>query len=147
MAEVTSVELSLADARQVLAAQPFSVLLGTRLTAFSASEVVLEIDIRAELHQQNGFVHGGVLSYLADNALTFAGGAALGPAVLTRGFSVDYLRPATGTLLRAAGQVVTATRGQAAARCEIYALSDDADAPATLCALAQGTVRAVREGG
>ncbi|MGP5081274.1 hypothetical protein ACTXJ8_05620 [Corynebacterium variabile] len=28
--------------------------------------------------QQHGFFHGGVLSYLADNSLTFAGGTAPG---------------------------------------------------------------------
>lgn len=31
--------------------------------------------LRDEHLQQHGFVHGGVISYLADNALTFAGGS------------------------------------------------------------------------
>jgi hypothetical protein len=39
---------------------------------------VLEMPIREELLQQNGFVHGGVVSSLADTALAFAGGSALG---------------------------------------------------------------------
>jgi hypothetical protein len=36
---------------------------------------VLEAPIRNELLQQDGLVHGDVLRYPADNALTFAGGA------------------------------------------------------------------------
>src|SRR5690606_40534958 len=88
-------------ARKILAAQPFSVLLGTRLTAFGGGEAVLELDVRDELRQQNGFVHGGVLGYLADNTLTFAAGTAAGADLVTAGFSIDYLRPAGGVLLRA----------------------------------------------
>jgi len=39
----------------------------------------LKVAIKPELKQQNGFVHGGVISYAADNALTYAGGSVLGP--------------------------------------------------------------------
>jgi hypothetical protein len=62
----------------------------------TSGRATLEIDVRDELLQQNGYLHGGVLAYAADNALTFAGGSALGPAVLTRGFTIDYLMPARG---------------------------------------------------
>ncbi|SFP44915.1 uncharacterized domain 1-containing protein [Amycolatopsis arida] len=131
-------ELSLDLARQVLAAQPFSVLLGTRLAAFTAGSVALELDVRDELLQQNGFLHGGVLGYAADNALTFAGGSVLGPAVLTGGFSINYLRPARGRALRAEASVVHASRRQAVCRCDLTMLDGDADA--ALCAVAQGTI-------
>ncbi|NUS24704.1 MAG: PaaI family thioesterase, partial [Streptomyces sp.] len=59
-------------AGKVLAEQPFSRLLGARVTAFGNGEATLELDIREELLQQYGFVHGGVLSYAADNTLTLA---------------------------------------------------------------------------
>ncbi|GGX07662.1 hypothetical protein GCM10010353_23820 [Streptomyces chryseus] len=75
----------LATAQKVLDSQPFSRLVGVRITAFGDGAAVLEVAVRDELRQQNGFLHGGVLAYAADNALTFAGGAALGPAVLTAG--------------------------------------------------------------
>ncbi|MEU6975141.1 PaaI family thioesterase [Streptomyces sp. NPDC046371] len=125
-------------AQKVLDAQPFSRLLGARITAFGEGGAILELDIREELHQQNGFVHGGVLSYAADNALTFAAGAALGPAVLTAGFSIQYVRPARGTLLRARASVVHAGRRQAVVRCDLLTVA--ADDSETLCAVAQGTV-------
>lgn len=78
-------------ARSVLADQPFSVLLGTEITAFREGSAELELAVTETLMQQHGFVHGGVLSYLADNALTFAGGSVLGTVVVTAEFKVNYL--------------------------------------------------------
>ena len=99
--------------RQVLASQPFSVLLGAELVAFSEGLAEIRVPVRPELKQQHGFVHGGVLAYAADNALTFAGGSALGPAVVTSDFKINYLRPANGESIVA--RIVTAARQLSAA--------------------------------
>ncbi|MFE5794150.1 PaaI family thioesterase [Streptomyces sp. NPDC056503] len=128
-------------ARDILRAQPFSRLVGADVRAFGDGGATLELPIREELRQQNGFVHGGVLSYAADNALTFAAGTVLGAAVLTAGYSIDYVRPAVGVTLLARAEVLHAGRRQAVVRCEL--LTVDEDGEETLCALAQGTVRAV----
>ncbi|WP_280468749.1 PaaI family thioesterase [Nocardia cyriacigeorgica] len=138
---MTTTELDIEQARQVLAAQPFAQLVGTELTAFGGGAATLVIPLRAELGQQFGFVHGGVLAYAADNAITFAAGTVLGANVLTGGFSVTYLRPASGRLLRAEAKVTGSTRRQAVVSCEIYAEGDDG--VAVLCAVAQGTTRSV----
>ncbi|MEV4424630.1 PaaI family thioesterase [Streptomyces sp. NPDC049602] len=125
-------------ARKVLVAQPFSTYLGARLTAFGDGVAVLELDVRDELRQQNGFVHGGVLSYAADNTLTFAAGTVAGTGLLTAGFTIDYLRPARGETLRARAQVVRPGRSRVVCRCELFML--DSDGNETLCAIAQGTI-------
>lgn len=130
--------LNLNTAQKVLDSQPFSGLVGARLTAFGDGAATLEIDGREELQQQNGFLHGGVLAYAADNALTFAAGTTLGPAVLTGGFSIQYLRPATGTGLVARAQVVHTGRRQAVVRCDLFAVAEGGTE--SLCAVAQGTV-------
>lgn len=130
--------LDLAMAQKVLDSQPFSRLLGARITAFGNGQAVLEVDVREELHQQNGYLHGGVIAYAADNAITFAAGTTLGPAVLTGGFSVQYIRPATGVTLVARASVVHSGRRQAVARCDLFTVNADGDE--TLCAVAQGTV-------
>ncbi len=127
-------------ARQILDSQPFSGLVGARLASFSEKEAVLEIPIREELLQQNGFVHGGVVSYAADNALTFAGGSALGPSVLTSEYKINYLEPARGELIRARAGVIQASKRQAVCRCEIFAVEEETE---NLCAVAQGTIVAV----
>lgn len=131
--------MSLDSARKVLAAQPFADLVGTEITAFGDGAATLIIPLRRELTQQFGYVHGGVLAYAADNALTFAAGTVLGANVLTGGFNITYLRPAAGTRLRAEASVTGSTRRQAVAHCRIYA--ESADREPILCAVAQGTTR------
>ena len=69
--------------QQVLASQPFSALLGTELTRFEEGLAELRLTLKPEHLQQHGFAHGGVVSYLADNAMTYAGGSVLG-SVLTQ---------------------------------------------------------------
>ncbi|MBB5913835.1 uncharacterized protein (TIGR00369 family) [Nocardia transvalensis] len=133
--------LDLDTAREVLAAQPFSELIGAELAAYGEDGVTLVIPVRPELGQQFGYVHGGVLAYAADNALTYAAALALGPNVLTGGFTITYLRPAAGVRLRAEAQVTGATRRQAVCRCEIHA--EDEHGGSVLVAVAQGTTRAV----
>jgi len=129
--------------RHVLAAQPFSVQLGARLVVFGRSGAELEVPITDVLRQQHGFVHGGVVSYLADNALTFAAGAALGTAVVTSEYKINYLRPALGDRLIARASVLHAGRNQAVCRCDVFVASGDTGE--TLCATAQGTIARLSE--
>lgn len=124
--------------KQALASQPFSALLGAELTEFSAERVELVVPITEQTKQQHGFVHGGVISYAADNALTFAGGAALGAAVVTSEYKINYLKPAVGVKLIARATVVHAGKNQAVCRCDIFAVG--AKGEENLCAAAQGTI-------
>jgi uncharacterized protein (TIGR00369 family) len=123
--------------REVLAKQPFSVLLGTELEALRPGHCTLALPMTAQLHQQNGFAHGGVLSYLADNALTYAGGTALRVPVVTSEFKINYLRPALGERLVARAEAVHVSKTQAVCRCEVFVLNAGEE---RLCALAQGTI-------
>lgn len=122
---------------QILAAQPFSALLESRLTVFDAGTAELVIPIRPQLLQQHGFVHGGVLSYAADNALTFAGGSVLGPAVVTSEYKINYVKPAQGQMLIARASVIAAGKRQAVCRCDLFVGDGERE---TLCATALGTI-------
>lgn len=124
----------------VLEAQAFSRLLQAKLKEFKPGSAVLEIPIRENLLQQNGFVHGGVISYAADNALTFAGGSVLGPHVLTLEYKINYIRPAVGDVLVAYGTVVSHGKRQSVCRCDVYAIKGDEK---TICATAQGTIMTI----
>ena len=114
-------ELSRAG-QQALKSQPFSALIGARLTSLSEGKAVLEVPIREELLQQNGCV---------------AGGSVLGPVVLTSEYKINYLRPASGETLVARASVVNAGRSQAVCRCEVF--TTGAGRKETLCAAALGT--------
>ncbi|NKR66532.1 hotdog fold thioesterase [Rhodococcus hoagii] len=135
---MTAPRLGLDEARAHLASQPFSVLLGARLVSFDEYGAVLEVDARPDLLQQNGFLHGGVPAYAADNALTYAAGTALGPGVLTGGMTVEYVRPAQGRMLRATARVTHAGRRRGVCTCSLEMIADDGSP--RLCAVAQGTV-------
>lgn len=124
--------------RQALASQPFSRFIGAQITHFGAGEAELVLDVRPEHLQGAGFVHGGVLSYLADNALTFAGGTALGPLVLTAEFKINYVRPAGPGRLRARAAILYAGKRQAVCRCDVFNAPPGAEEK--LCAVAQGTI-------
>jgi uncharacterized protein (TIGR00369 family) len=128
--------------RAILAEQPFNGVMGAELVGFVPGEAELQLPVREELRQQFGLTHGGVVSYLADNTLTFAGASVLGPAVLTAEYKLSFVRPAIGDDLVARASVVHAGRRQAVCRCDVF---DVIDGQESLCATALGTIRAVQD--
>jgi len=127
----------LAIGKHILASQPFSLLIKTEITQFAVGQVELKIPITPELKQQHGFLHGGVLGYAADNALTFAGGSSMAVPVVTSEFKINYVRPAIGEMLIARANTVYVGKTQAVCRCELFVVKDGVE---KLCALAQGTI-------
>ncbi|MEX1364337.1 MAG: PaaI family thioesterase [Nannocystaceae bacterium] len=127
-----------AFARKVFAEQPFTQYLGAQLDSSGPGTATIGIDVAPNLLQQHGFVHGGVLSYLADNSITFAGGLAMQGNALTSEFKINYVRPAKGTRVVARAEAKSIGKRQAVCRCEIYVVAEGGEEK--LCALAQGTV-------
>jgi len=118
-------------ARHIFASQPFSQFIGAELVAVTQDSAEIALPLKEQHRQQHGFVHGGVISYLADNAITFAGGLALGGNALTAEF------PGIGSRLLAKASARHAGKRMAICQCEIYAEDGGVQ---KLCALAQGTV-------
>jgi len=88
--------------------QAFVSTIGAQLGDVKIGAVDLLLPRNRSLDQQYGFVHGGVLTAIADAA---AGYAALtvspnGVGVLTTELKVNFLRPASGTQLVARGRVL-----------------------------------------
>lgn len=125
--------------KKILKNQPFSALLGTELEVFEPGTAVLTLEVREELKQQHGFVHGGVISYIADNALTYAGGSVLGDSV-TSEYKINYLRPAIGDKLVAKATVLSSGRNQAVCQCSVVVLGEGDE---RTVAVAQGTINRV----
>lgn len=132
-----------AFAHSVFDAQPFSRFLGAELTAAGPGSAEIRVRNRGDLRQQHGFLHGGVISYLADNALTFAGGLALGGDALTSEYKINYAGPATGEVIIARAESLATTKRQSVCRCSIYSWADGEE---KLVALAQGTIVAAGNG-
>ena len=139
------VETSRATAEWVLANQPFSSLIGAELIEFGEGQACLRVPISSRVQQQDGYVHGGVLAYCVDNAVTFAAGTVLGPSIVTRGIVVEYLRPATGVELIAHASITHVTSRYATCRSDVYVVSKSSSK--YLCAVGQGTVHRRAYGG
>ena len=127
----------LAFARQVFDSQPFSRFIGAELVAAGRDSAEIAMTLQDHHLQQHGFAHGGAVSYLADNAITFAGGLALEGNALTVEFKINYLRPAVGTRLTAVATARSAGKRMAVCQCDIFATEGETR---KLCAVAQGTV-------
>lgn len=101
-----------ARTRESFARQAAMATLGIRLQHVQAGGVQLLLPHRADLTQQHGFLHAGIVSTALDSACGYAA-FTLTPAqaaVLTIEFKVNLLAPARGPLLRIEGRVVKAGR-------------------------------------
>ena len=98
--------------RDSFARQPAMATLGVSLEEIAPGRVVLAMPHRADLTQQHGFVHAGVIAAALDSACGYAA-YTLMPAeagVLTIEFKINLLAPARGPLLRFEGRVTKAGR-------------------------------------
>ncbi|MCD0483488.1 PaaI family thioesterase [Streptacidiphilus sp. ASG 303] len=109
----TADETAAADrVRDTLARQGLLRTLGVEVVEVEPGRVVLDLPVRPEVAQQDGFVHAGAVTALADAA---AGAAAqsmmpAGKNVLSVEFKVNLLSPGVGERLRAAATVVRSGR-------------------------------------
>ncbi|MFC4453796.1 PaaI family thioesterase [Deinococcus sonorensis] len=133
-------DFDLNAAQRAIAADPFSRLLGTQVTAAQPGQVELSLEVRPTFLHRAGTVHEGLLSSLADTALACAGGSVLGPQVVTASMHISYVEPAEGTWVAAQAQVIRAGRRTALCRCSVVVVKQGTR---VLCATAQGTIVAV----
>lgn len=106
--------------------QPFTRLLGTRIAEISAGTLTLAIDNRQELSQQNGFIHGGVIGYLADNACAAVAGTmrpdgALG--AVTAEYKINILRPAVGDTAISRATIIRTGRSQSVTEARVSCIT------------------------
>jgi uncharacterized protein (TIGR00369 family) len=98
--------------RDSFARQPAMATLGVSVESIAPGHVVLQMAHRADLTQQHGFLHAGMVAAALDSACGFAA-FTLMPAdagVLTIEFKINLLAPARGPQLRFEGAVTKAGR-------------------------------------
>lgn len=122
--------------REILKSQPFSCLLGAELTGLAEGNAELSLTVRKDFEQNYGFVHGGVIGYMADNCLTFAGATILGNCV-TSEYKINYVKPGIGEKLIAKATVLSFGLRQAVCECRVYTINNQ---ETLLVAVAQGTI-------
>ena len=109
MSEATPPALGTADVQAILDRSPFISWLGLKVDRVDhvAGEIVMLMPLRAELERRAGTrqFHGGPIAAFIDVVGDFAIGMLVGGGVPTIDLRIDYLRPATGGMLKATGRV------------------------------------------
>ena len=82
--------------------------LGAVVNLVEPGEVEIEMPYRADLTQQHGFIHGGIVTAIVDSACGYAAFSLSAPdtAVLTVEYKVNFVASAKGERLVARGEVV-----------------------------------------
>ena len=89
---------------------PFAQLMGMQLVDIRPNEAVVKIEIRDDLRQPSGVLHGGVTATLIDTAMAFAVRTHLEDHEYTAtiDLTVHYLRPHTSGTVTCTAKVVRA---------------------------------------
>jgi len=120
--------------RASYARQAAMATLGATLSRVDPGHVEIELPFRADLTQQHGFLHAGVVTSVMDSACGYAAMSLMeaGVAVLSVEFKVNLLAPAIGSRFLARGRVVRA--GRTLTFCAGEVLADDERVVATITA-------------
>jgi uncharacterized protein (TIGR00369 family) len=132
--------------RSSFARQTFMTTIGARLSRVVPGEVDIEVAVRADLAQQHGFLHAGVLASAADSACGYAAFSLMPPAaaVLSVEFKINLLAPAVGDRVVASGRVIRAGRTVSVCWGEVTAYTGDTE---RLVATMVATMMTVRDRG
>lgn len=82
--------------------------IGATLEHVAVGEVHIALAARADLTQQHGYVHAGIIATIADSACGYAALSVMpeDAAVLSIEFKINMLAPAEGARLLARGKVI-----------------------------------------
>jgi uncharacterized protein (TIGR00369 family) len=94
--------------RSSFSRQPVMATLGAALSAVAPGRVEITMAHRADLTQQHGFLHAGIVATALDSACGYAAFSLMpaDAAVLTIEFKINLLAPARGPALRFAAEVL-----------------------------------------
>jgi uncharacterized protein (TIGR00369 family) len=106
------------------ARQTVMATLGAEMTHVAPGAVEIAMPFRADLTQQHGFLHAGIITTILDSACGYAA-LALMPAdvgVLTVEYKVNFVAPAAGERFIARGRVTKPGRTLTVCAGDVYAL-------------------------
>ena len=100
-------------------------LIGAELTRVEPGLVEITLPYRAELAQQHGYLHAGIVTTIADSACGYAAYSLMPPnsEVLSVEFKVNLLRPAKGDTFLARAEVIKPGRTLTVVRADVFAAS------------------------
>ncbi len=128
--------------RASFARQRAMALIGASMPVIEPGYTEIHLPHRAEITQQHGYIHGGVVGMIADSAAGYAASTltTAETSVLTVEYKLNLLAPAEGDLLIAEGSVVRYGRTLIVTRADVFAVLHGRK---RMCALMQQTIMAV----
>lgn len=105
-------DTGLGRARAAFASVAYAQFLGLELGELKNGEVTICLDVRDELKQNRGVVHGGAIASVIDTASAFAILTRIGEneTVTTTDLTIHYLRPITAGRMLARARIVRGGR-------------------------------------
>lgn len=112
--------------REIFGRQSFMRMIGARIAALAPGACDLELPYREDLCQQNVYLHGGVITSLADTSCGIAASTLLSESagILTVEFKYNLMGPAAGERFVARGRVVRPGRTLTVTESFVFAVKD-----------------------
>jgi uncharacterized protein (TIGR00369 family) len=126
------------DIKLSFASQSVMSLIGAELSLVEPGTVEVTLPYRNDLGQQDGYLHAGIVTTIADSAAGYAAYSLMPPGsqVLSVEFKVNLLRPARGETFVARAEVIKPGKTLTVARADVFgvARSQERELVATMLA-------------
>ena len=128
------------EIKQSFAKQTIMELIGAQLTRVEPGIIEILLPYRADLAQQHGYLHAGIVTTIADSACGYAAYSLMPPnsEVLSVEFKVNLLLPAKGEMFLASAEVVKSGKTLTVVRADVFSLGQEGER--TLIATMLGTM-------
>ena len=115
------------EIQQSFAKQTIMSLIGAELGRIEPGVVEIILPYRADLAQQHGYVHAGIVATIADSACGYAAYSLMPPnsEVLSVEFKVNLLRPAKGEKFLATAEVIKSGKTLTVVRADVFGLDHE----------------------
>ena len=125
--------------RESFSCQPFMATIGASLSRIEPGRVDISAPFADHITQQHGFIHGGVVGAIADNAAGYAANSLINSedSVLTVEYKLTLLAPAKGERVEARAEVMRPGQTLTVVRSDVSAYDDGME---VLCATAVVTL-------
>ena len=112
--------------REIFERQSFMRMIGVRIATLAPGYCELELPYREDLCQQNVYLHGGVVTSIADTSCGIASSTLLSEhaGILSIEFKYNMMGPAAGERFIARGRVVRPGRTITVAESAVFAIKD-----------------------
>ncbi|HEU4768854.1 MAG TPA: PaaI family thioesterase [Pyrinomonadaceae bacterium] len=117
------------EIRESFSQQTIMDLIGGELTLIEPGVIEISLGYRSDLTQQNGYVHAGIITTIADSACGYAAYSLMPPEsdVLAVEFKVNLLRPAKGDRFVARAEVIKPGKTLTVVRADVVAIAGGED--------------------